>query len=99
MTVYENISFGLTNVKEALPKIDFDARISARLSEILSEVDLLLGELAHLGEGLAVPADGVVVIEGETLGGELIAGGLPGNAVRAAASARGNRLHLRLRHP
>ena len=36
MTVYENISFGLTNVKEALPKIDFDARISARLSEILS---------------------------------------------------------------
>ena len=34
--MYENISFGLTNVKEALPKIDFDARISARLSEILS---------------------------------------------------------------
>ena len=39
MTVYENISFGLTNVKEALPKIDFDARISARLSEILSAPD------------------------------------------------------------
>ena len=36
MTVYENISFGLTNVKEALPKIDFDTRINARLAEILS---------------------------------------------------------------
>ena len=47
MTVYENISFGLTNVKEALPKIDFDARISARLSEILSapgEVTRVLAE-------------------------------------------------------
>ena len=47
MTVYENISFGLTNVKEALPKIDFDARISARLSEILSapgEVTKVLAE-------------------------------------------------------
>ena len=36
MTVYENISFGLTNVKEALPKIDFDTRVNARLAEILS---------------------------------------------------------------
>ena len=36
MTVYENISFGLTNVKEDLPKIDFDARVNARLAEILS---------------------------------------------------------------
>lgn len=47
MTVYENISFGLTNVKEALPKIDFDARISARLAEILSapgEVTKVLAE-------------------------------------------------------
>ena len=46
MTVYENISFGLTNVKEALPKIDFDARISARLSEILSAP----GEVTHVLE-------------------------------------------------
>ncbi len=36
MTVYENISFGLTNVKEDLPKIDFDTRVNARLAEILS---------------------------------------------------------------
>ena len=36
MTVYENISFGLSNVKEALPKIDFDARINDRLAQILS---------------------------------------------------------------
>ncbi len=26
MTVYQNISFGLTNIKEELPKIDFDTR-------------------------------------------------------------------------
>lgn len=47
MTVYENISFGLTNVKEALPKIDFDTRINARLAEILSapgEVTKVLAE-------------------------------------------------------
>ena len=35
MTVYQNISFGLSNVKEALPKIDFDAKNTARLAEIL----------------------------------------------------------------
>ena len=47
MTVYENISFGLTNVKEDLPKIDFDTRINARLVEILSapgEVTKVLAE-------------------------------------------------------
>ena len=36
MTVYENISFVLSNVKEELPKIDFEARANARLAEILS---------------------------------------------------------------
>ena len=30
MTVYQNISFGLSNVKEALPKIDFEAKNAAR---------------------------------------------------------------------
>ena len=35
MTVYQNISFGLSNVKEALPKIDFEAKNAARLAEIL----------------------------------------------------------------
>ena len=47
MTVYENISFGLTNVKEALPKMDFDTRVNARLAEILSapgEVTKVLAE-------------------------------------------------------
>ena len=47
MTVYENISFGLTNVKEDLPKIDFDTRVNARLAEILSapgEVTKVLAE-------------------------------------------------------
>ena len=36
MTVYENISFGLSNVKEELPKIDFETSANARLAEILS---------------------------------------------------------------
>ena len=35
MTVYQNISFGLSNIKEALPKIDFEAKNAARLAEIL----------------------------------------------------------------
>ena len=37
MTVYENISFGLSNVKEEMPKIDFEARTNARLAEILAK--------------------------------------------------------------
>ena len=39
MTVYENIAFGLSNVKEPLPKVDFDARNAARLAEILERPD------------------------------------------------------------
>ena len=35
MTVYENISFGLSNVKEELPTVDFEAKNAARLAEIL----------------------------------------------------------------
>ncbi len=47
MTVYQNISFGLANVKEPLPKIDFEAKNAARLAEILSspaEVRAVLDE-------------------------------------------------------
>ena len=36
MTVYDNIAFGLSNVKEELPTIDFDAKNAARLAEILA---------------------------------------------------------------
>ena len=36
MTVYENIAFGLSNIKESMPKVDFDAKNNARLAEILS---------------------------------------------------------------
>ncbi len=36
MTVYENISFGLSNIKEEMPKVDFEAKNNARLAEILS---------------------------------------------------------------
>ena len=35
MTVYQNIAFGLSNIKEPLPKIDFEAKNAARLAEIL----------------------------------------------------------------
>ncbi len=37
MTVYENISFGLTNIKEEKEKIDFEARNNARIIEILNK--------------------------------------------------------------
>ena len=35
MTVYDNIAFGLSNVKEELPTVDFEAKNAARLAEIL----------------------------------------------------------------
>ena len=35
MTVYDNIAFGLSNVKEELPTVDFEAKNTARLAEIL----------------------------------------------------------------
>ena len=35
MTVYENISFGLSNIKEPMAKTDFEAKNAARLAEIL----------------------------------------------------------------
>ena len=37
MTVYQNISFGLTNVKEEMDEIDFEARTTARMIEILDK--------------------------------------------------------------
>ena len=35
MTVYQNISFGLSNVKDLLPKTDFEAKNAARLAQLL----------------------------------------------------------------
>jgi len=35
MTVYENIAFGLSNIKEEMPKVDHEAKNAARLAEIL----------------------------------------------------------------
>ena len=35
MTVYDNIAFGLSNVKDNLPKVDFEAKNAARLAQIL----------------------------------------------------------------
>ena len=42
MTVYENISFGLTNVKEEMEKVDFDSRINAKLVEILAKPEEII---------------------------------------------------------
>ena len=47
MTVYQNISFGLSNIKEEMPKVNFEARTNARLAQILrnpSEVIKVLEE-------------------------------------------------------
>ena len=35
MTVYENIAFGLSNIKESMPKVNFEAKNNSRLAEIL----------------------------------------------------------------
>ena len=37
MTVYQNISFGLTNIKEEMDEVSFEARTAARLIEILQK--------------------------------------------------------------
>ena len=42
MTVYQNIAFGLSNIKEALPKIDLEARRNARLLAALKRPDELV---------------------------------------------------------
>ena len=47
MTVYQNISFGLSNIKEEMPKVNFEARTNARLAQILknpAEVTKVLEE-------------------------------------------------------
>ena len=35
MTVYQNIAFGLSNIKEEMPKVNFEAQTTARLAQIL----------------------------------------------------------------
>ena len=37
MTVYQNISFGLTNINEVMPKVSFEARVAARIIEIVAD--------------------------------------------------------------
>ncbi|HRX08824.1 MAG TPA: ABC transporter ATP-binding protein [Candidatus Limiplasma sp.] len=45
MTVYQNISFGLSNIKESMPEVDWVARKAARLAEILAKPQDLLALL------------------------------------------------------
>ena len=42
MTVYKNISFGLSNVKEEMPKYDFILKNNSRLIEILKKPDKII---------------------------------------------------------
>lgn len=37
MTVYQNIAFGLSNIKEEMPEYNFEAKTAARLAEILAK--------------------------------------------------------------
>ena len=37
MTVYQNIAFGLSNIKEPMAKVDFEAKKAARLAELLKD--------------------------------------------------------------
>lgn len=37
MTVYQNISFGLTNIKDKMPKVSFEGRVAKRIIEILAD--------------------------------------------------------------
>ena len=36
MTVYQNIAFGLSNIREEMPKVNFEAKNNARLAQILA---------------------------------------------------------------
>lgn len=42
MTVYQNIAFGLSNIKESMPEMDWVASRAARLAEILSKPEELI---------------------------------------------------------
>ncbi len=47
MTVYQNISFGLSNIKEEMNKVDFEAKNAARIAELLknpSEIKAVIEE-------------------------------------------------------
>lgn len=41
MTVYQNISFGLKNIKDELPEFDFEAKEASKLIEILKDKEAL----------------------------------------------------------
>lgn len=47
MTVYQNISFGLSNIKEELPKISFEAREADKLMSVLSQPEKLVSLLGE----------------------------------------------------
>ena len=47
MTVYQNISFGLSNVKEEFPKISFEAREAHKLISVLSQPEKVVSLLSE----------------------------------------------------
>ena len=42
MTVYQNISFGLSNVKDTFPVVSFDARVAKRVAEIITDYNKVI---------------------------------------------------------
>ena len=42
MTVYENISFGLKNIKETLPRIDYDLKVARQMLCILDKYEKVI---------------------------------------------------------
>ena len=42
MTVYQNISFGLSNIKDMLPMVAFNARVAKRVAEIVADYNKVI---------------------------------------------------------
>ena len=45
MTVYDNIAFGLSNIKSEMPRIDFEAKNTARLIELLKTPEDIIRQI------------------------------------------------------
>ena len=50
MTVYQNISFGLSNIKEPMAKVDFETKNAARLAQILKNASQHMKIRYHRGD-------------------------------------------------
>ena len=102
MTVYDNIAFGLSNVKEPMPKVDFEAKNAARLAEILQkpdEVVKVLEECLKLIDAFTISLFTAKklfayhVESGKDLSGEITALQAKAEGARKSAQAGGGELN------